>query len=694
MKIKAICGGKIMTKKTRLISSFFLILVFISIFSIATAKGATWQCLLKLDSKIAMINNELYELDTIPKVIEGHTMLPFRFVAENILNARVSWDATSKTVAFEKDGKKVILNIGSKIAEVNGDVIFLDVAPLIENGRTLVPLRFLGENFDLFVDYMEEGRMIILTKEVDVEPPVARFRFSESELTAGQTLKVIDESDAGEYSIIDREWEIILSDGKTITTKDITSVLRKPSPGTYIVRLRVKNELNVWSDWLEKELVVKENKPPVIVDLTPSKKSVAQGEEIDFSIEVENEEWEEIVEEKWSYRYWTDPEREELSGLGKPRAFFYPGEYEVKLEVLDEYGNWSNPKTTIINVTKKQKQSEYGFKFSEPKPGEVIDNPHKINFNDYDIYEKVKTEKTGPTLMFSNSPENVTQTGILYQDVVTGPVRVMFHHKNGIENLSKKYRLLVIAENIGTDTATIIKTKEAVGGPSEDVMHIGQVVAMRYFKSDISKKLTLAPGDKAYLYDSLPSNWKFNQTITAMLDFETKGFLKVTIVAVEKDFNLDDYDSLPVLARDDIHFRGTFPTADTIVEVDFDGSDTAKIVLGKDKEGFEEWLEGYDALTGDAVINKGNYGAVYKFTFKADKKTGILLNPRGLTFKGAFQGFDSKVYKAPGVGGFYGSNKASVVGVLEKGDIANFLYTPPNGSDAPVLLIMIPKKNW
>lgn len=683
-----------MTKRIHLILGVCLILILTAFNNVAFAKTAMWECYLQLDSKTAVINGETYEMDTIPKVIEGHTVLPFRFVAENILNANINWDEQSKTVVFKKDMQKAVLSIDSNVAKVNGEEMLLDVAPVIENGRTLVPLRFLGENFDLFVDYIEEDRKIKLAKEIDVEPPIARFRFSDSDITAGQELKIIEESYAKQYSIVDWEWEVITSDGKTITTKDVNSILRKPVAGEYIVRLRVKNELNVWSKWEEQELIVKENKPPVIVDLTPSKKTVAQGEEIDFSIEVENEEWENIVKKRWSYRYWTDIERDELSGLGKPRAFFYPGEYEVKLEVMDEYGNWSNPETTIVNVTEKQKQSEYGFKFAEPSPGEVIINPHRINFNNYDMYENVKAERKGPTLLFSDSPEKVEQPGILYQDIVTGPVRLMFHHKNGIQDISKNYRLLVIAENIDTDTVTITKTKYADGGPSEDEMHVGQVVSMRYFDSNINEKLTLDSGEVTYFYDSLPSNWRVNQTLSAMMDFTVSGPIKVTVAVVEKDFDLKDYDDLPVLPRDDVHFRGTFPKADTNVEVDFDGNDTTKIVLGKDGEGFEEWLEGYDALTGETVINKGNYGALYNFTFKTDKKVGILLNPRGLIFKGAVKGFDSKIYKVPEIGGFNGSDKAAVIGVLEKNDTASFSYIPPNGSDAPVLLILIPKKNW
>jgi len=47
------------------------------------------------------------------------------------------------------------LNIGSKTAYINGKEIELDIAPKIENGRTLVPLRFVSETLGKTVDYKD-----------------------------------------------------------------------------------------------------------------------------------------------------------------------------------------------------------------------------------------------------------------------------------------------------------------------------------------------------------------------------------------------------------------------------------------------------------------------------------------------------------------------------------------------------------
>ena len=44
---------------------------------------------------------------------------------------------------------------------------------------------------------------------------------------------------------------------------------------------------------------------------------------------------------------------------------------------------------------------------------------------------------SGPTLLFSDSPETVYGTGILYKDVISGEGRVFFHHVNGTKERLK-----------------------------------------------------------------------------------------------------------------------------------------------------------------------------------------------------------------------------------------------------------------
>ena len=57
-----------------------------------------------------------------------------------------------------------------------------------------------------------------------------------------------------------------------------------------------------------------------------------------------------------------------------------------------------------------------------------------------ELRAKVKAE--GPKLLFSDSPEMVYETGILYRDTLQGEGRLFFHHVNGTSKLKSLRSLL------------------------------------------------------------------------------------------------------------------------------------------------------------------------------------------------------------------------------------------------------------
>ncbi|MCX6063923.1 MAG: stalk domain-containing protein, partial [Caldiserica bacterium] len=66
----------------------------------------------------------------------------------------LAWDKagnkTEKTLTLTYQERTVlVLTIGSTIATKNGATVYLDTAPVITNGRTLVPLRFIAEAFGI-----------------------------------------------------------------------------------------------------------------------------------------------------------------------------------------------------------------------------------------------------------------------------------------------------------------------------------------------------------------------------------------------------------------------------------------------------------------------------------------------------------------------------------------------------------------
>lgn len=120
-----------------------------------------------------------------PQIINNRTMVPFRkiFNALGVKDENISWDGETKKVVAKKDNLEIELQIDNPIAKkiVSGDAneIKLDSAPVIVDGRTLVPVRFIAESMNKKVGWDAENRVVIIidTSELkaDLEKAVPKF---------------------------------------------------------------------------------------------------------------------------------------------------------------------------------------------------------------------------------------------------------------------------------------------------------------------------------------------------------------------------------------------------------------------------------------------------------------------------------------------------------------------------------------
>ncbi|KUK11091.1 MAG: hypothetical protein XD50_0536 [Clostridia bacterium 41_269] len=117
---------------------------------------------LTIGSRTAYIDGEAAELEVSPMLKDGFTMLPLRFIGE-ALGASFDYDADTKTVTFTKGSRKVSLIIGSREAEINGKGVSLEVPAVSEGGRTLVPLRFVGEALGAKIDWDGSSKTVTIT---------------------------------------------------------------------------------------------------------------------------------------------------------------------------------------------------------------------------------------------------------------------------------------------------------------------------------------------------------------------------------------------------------------------------------------------------------------------------------------------------------------------------------------------------
>lgn len=116
------------------------------------------------DGIAVIMDGKTIDFDTPPRIINDRTMVPVRAVFE-AFGASVSWDDITKTVTANKSDTEIILRIGDSAALVNGNETGLDCAPQIADGRTLVPLRFIGEALGSRVEWDNESKTVIITSK-------------------------------------------------------------------------------------------------------------------------------------------------------------------------------------------------------------------------------------------------------------------------------------------------------------------------------------------------------------------------------------------------------------------------------------------------------------------------------------------------------------------------------------------------
>ncbi len=121
------------------------------------------EIILTIGQKEAVVFGKTKTNDVAPIIRNDRTMLPARFVAEE-LGAKVSWNEAERKVTIKKTDVEIILTIDSDIALVNGEEIKLDSPAFIENDRTYTSVRFIAENLGASVDWNEGSRKVIITK--------------------------------------------------------------------------------------------------------------------------------------------------------------------------------------------------------------------------------------------------------------------------------------------------------------------------------------------------------------------------------------------------------------------------------------------------------------------------------------------------------------------------------------------------
>lgn len=124
------------------------------------------------DTVRVMLDGIQLAFDAEPVIVESRTMVPMRAVFE-LYGAEVFWDEGTEIVTAVNEDVEVVLQIDSKDMTVNDRKLRLDVAPILSEDRTMVPLRAVSEAFGSDVDWDPDERIVIITSPAEENPTMS-----------------------------------------------------------------------------------------------------------------------------------------------------------------------------------------------------------------------------------------------------------------------------------------------------------------------------------------------------------------------------------------------------------------------------------------------------------------------------------------------------------------------------------------
>lgn len=111
---------------------------------------------LQIGSRIVNVDNEAVIYDAAPVIRNDRTLVPIRIVTET-LGGKVDWNGATKEVTLHIDGKEIKMTVGKTLEKYG-------VAPVIIDGRTFVPVRFVADELGATVAWDNATKTVTITK--------------------------------------------------------------------------------------------------------------------------------------------------------------------------------------------------------------------------------------------------------------------------------------------------------------------------------------------------------------------------------------------------------------------------------------------------------------------------------------------------------------------------------------------------
>lgn len=107
------------------------------------------------------IDDKRLDFDVLPVIQNGRTLVPMRAIFE-ALGASVEWNGEAQTITAKNKDVTLQMQIGNNTMTKNGQGLQTDVSPQLIDGRTMVPVRAISDCFNVQVDWNNYTRTISL----------------------------------------------------------------------------------------------------------------------------------------------------------------------------------------------------------------------------------------------------------------------------------------------------------------------------------------------------------------------------------------------------------------------------------------------------------------------------------------------------------------------------------------------------
>ncbi len=136
------------------------------------------------------LNGSIIEFaDQKPIIQDGRTLVPLRGVFD-AMGYEIKWLEDSKTAALIKDGVSIIIKIGSNEIKANGNSVSVDVPAQIINSRTMIPLRAVAEISNATVEWNKDERLASVTYDKNA-PLYADETYNKMEVTEKEYMQAL-----------------------------------------------------------------------------------------------------------------------------------------------------------------------------------------------------------------------------------------------------------------------------------------------------------------------------------------------------------------------------------------------------------------------------------------------------------------------------------------------------------------------